>query len=78
MRYTFPKTPTIKWEAAASAPPPVAARPKQLPYHKPELSADLSPGDWSLLSRMAALASTIQGSASLKKSPEPGGATGSR
>jgi hypothetical protein len=52
MRYTFPKPPTIKWEAAASAPPPVAARPKQLPYHKPELPADLSPGDWSLLSRL--------------------------
>jgi hypothetical protein len=50
-----PKEITFRWEANDSQPPPIAAPPKQLPYHKPEMPADLSPEDWSLLMQILEL-----------------------
>jgi hypothetical protein len=50
---TAPEKPeelVFRWEAHdAVVQPPPEQPPKQLPYHKPSLPADLDPQDWSLL-----------------------------
>jgi hypothetical protein len=44
------KTLTISWQETPSDPPPAEFKPpKQLPYHRPEMPADLSPADWAVL-----------------------------
>jgi terminase small subunit-like protein len=50
---------TIQWQAndaPASEPPPAPREPpRQLVYRKPEMPADLSPADWSVLMQLLAL-----------------------
>jgi hypothetical protein len=40
---------TVTWLSTSSEPPAPPSPPKQLPYIKPSLPADLSPADWSVL-----------------------------
>jgi hypothetical protein len=47
---------TIQWAATESTPPPpIAEPPKRLVYRQPEMPADLSPADWSVLMQVLEL-----------------------
>jgi terminase small subunit-like protein len=43
------KTLTISWQAVETPPPVAPSPPKQIAYNPPEMPADLSPADWSIL-----------------------------